>query len=236
TYLGLIFWAPLSCNGDVLEFRHRQFVMLYAVVLLWTIVRLAAIAGLTDFLRRLRPRRATAIGAGFALAIVVGCHDVEPARPLQLMTWAKRYYDVPVEPGLPRAAAFLRAHARPGDIMAVPVADAYDQLFGPANELIGLTGIPIYVARIEYNSKYFGVDFATLTARRAGEIAAIEREPDRAGALAALRTLGIAWYVAVGPHLPAWDADGADATFHAGTTFVYDSGLRHTSSGNGTIR
>lgn len=227
-YIAQMFWAPVAPNGDVTELHHRQFVLVYAIVLLWTIPRLAVIAGIGAAARS-RAWRAVAAGGVIALAAMGLWRDVNPADPSPIMTWTRSFYFLPIPPGIPQTAAFLRAHARPGDIMAVPVAEAHDQLFGIPNELISLSGLPVYVARIDYNSTIHGPQIAALTERRATAVAAIDNAGDRTQALAALRALGIRWYVAVAPDMPAWDRSGGAAIFHDGATFVYDSGVNRSN-------
>ena len=34
---------------------------------------------------------------------------------------------------------------------------------------------------------------------------------------------GVRWYVAVAPELPAWDKAGDQATYHAGSVYLYDA-------------
>ncbi|HXE17690.1 MAG TPA: hypothetical protein VN632_10705 [Stellaceae bacterium] len=230
-YIAQIFWAPVApYYNDVTEFRHRQFLLVYAIVLLWTIPRLAVIAGLGELIGRVPAPRALAAGAILALAAVAIYGDVNPAVPSPIMTWARHYNDPPLDPGMPQAAAWLRARARPGDVMALPVAESRTLLFGQANEMGGLTGIPVYAARIDINLVAHGAAIAALTRRREAAIAAVERISDRNAALAALRGLGVKWFVAVTADLPAWDRTGDAATFHAGSTFVYDSGLTQSPS------
>ena len=58
-------------------------------------------------------------GGVLVFATLLAYRDVDPAKPPAAMDWAGVDYAVPVEPGIPAAAAFIRDHALVGDIMAV---------------------------------------------------------------------------------------------------------------------
>ena len=225
TYLALIFWAPISSTGDLAEYKHRHFVLLYVIIVLWTVLRLASLAGVSRALKRAGP----AVSGGLIGALVLGTflvfRDIDAARPPRSMTWAKGSYAVQVEPGIPDAAFFIRTHERQGDVLAVGGTGAFGALKGPAVELSSLTDLPVYVGRIDQYISARGPEIAALVKARASQMAAVHASPIREAAFSALRAYGVRWYVTVAPEMPAWDRTGATATYQAGSTFVYDTAI-----------
>lgn len=137
------------------------------------------------------------------------------------MGWGRDFYAPHVERGIPQAAAYIRDHARPGDVMAIGGGGADPKLSGPAIELVSMTDLPSYVGRVDQASTTRGSSIAALIKSRAADIAAVDKAPDRSVAFARLRARAIEWYVMLAPTLPAWDESGAKATFQAGLVYVY---------------
>jgi hypothetical protein len=222
-YLLLVFWAPEASNNDVTEYKQRHFVLLYAVVGVWTAVRLLGLVELWRLETGWRPATAAAMAGLGCFATLFLFRDVDAARPRDVMGWAKGFYDTPVEPGIPQAAAYLRAHARGGDMMLVGGRGANGAVSGVAIELVSMTDMPSYVGRIDQMVATRSPQIVALVKGRAADQAAIEGAIDRESALALMRARGVSWYVMVAPDLPAWDKAGNAATFHAGIIYVYDA-------------
>jgi hypothetical protein len=140
-YLGVVVFAPTPSNGDFTEYKQRPFVLIYVVFLLWPIARLL---GAVTFIGQPRSSRAFAAVAiaSFcvigALALLLQKQDPQ-ANPA---VWTAKYFDIRQPAGLGDAAAFIRAHARLGDVMA-SVGGCQD----PSVPLASMTGMPQYFAR-----------------------------------------------------------------------------------------
>ncbi len=222
-YLVLIFWAPMAANNNLSEYKHRHFVLLYAVVATWTAVRLLGLVGAARLFSGWPARRAAlAVGAA-TIATLFAYGHVDPARPSPAMAWADAFYGPRVDPGIPPAASFLRAHAAPGDRMMAGGGTALSPLRGPALELVSMTDLPCYAGRIDQALEMRAPDIVAEVKARAADIAAVDGAAQITDAFALLKARGVRWYVMVAPNLPAWDRDGSRATYHAGNVYVYDA-------------
>ncbi len=222
-YLLLIFWAPEAGNNDVTEYKQRHFALLYAVVAIWSAVRLLSLVGVGRLLAGWPAGRAVAATGLACLATLFVFRGVDPARPTDVMGWARGFYDTKVEPGIPGAATFLRAHRAPGDMMMVGGGGAKAGLSGAALELVSMTDMPSYVGRIEQAVATRSPDIVALVKARAADLAAVDGASDRQAAFALLRARKVRWYVAVAPDLPAWDKTGGQASYHDGSVYLYDA-------------
>jgi hypothetical protein len=219
-YLLLLGLAPVSQHGDPTEFTQRPFVILYAVLVIWTAL---------GFLQRLCPPGAPAerrawqgllLAAAAALVLVWPHAAALGSQPRY--KWGTAYYAMQVVPGLSRAADFLRANARPGDVFAAPDVRFSWVATDTATELIALSGMPAYLGRPFIHLSRGGRREAVVRERYAA-LAGVAAEQDVAGALARLRALGIQWYVVPGVAGPRWDPQRARAAFVAGRVAVYSS-------------
>ncbi|WP_044559021.1 hypothetical protein [Azospirillum sp. B4] len=223
TYVLLVFWAPMAMNNNVSEYKQRHFVLLYAIVALWTTVRMAEAGGWGTWINRLGPGRGAAAVAVTVVLALTFLHGTDPARPSAALGWASAFFHTRVQPGIPEAAGYLRDHATPGDRMLIGGHGANGALDGPAMQLVALTGIPCHVARIDQMLTTRTPEVVAVVRQRMADQAAVDHAGDRQAAAALLRQRGIRWYIVAAPDMPAWDGSGAAATFHRGEVFVYDT-------------
>jgi hypothetical protein len=221
-YLLLMLSAPVPAHGDATELTQRPFVLVYAVIAIWTAAGFARWAGLQG---GLRVRRVwvgllvlAALGLGGALL-----YTVPDARWLEVHQGAR---------GLPQAARFLRSHSRPGDILAVQGLALERVDTDAAIQLVSLSGVPAYLSR-----PFIHAARQTVLERHEA-LAEVAQARDAAHALERLRRLGIEWYVVVSPgrvwdpqrlqmvidHTgPRWDRLRERAAFVEGSVAVYSS-------------
>lgn len=211
SYLLLILTAPVPPHGDPTEFTQRPFVLVYAVLAVWTA------AGFAGWLARYDLRRRQVwlpLGIAAALGVMWALLDtVADAR------WDFRY---PVAEGLPQAASYVRSHSRPGDLLAVA---GLTMAFVPADLPVALTamsGVPAYLSRPRMHMMYGGAR-ARAALPRYIALRAIERETSPEAALARLQGLGIRWYVVADDarHGPRWDPGRRRAVFVDRMVAVY---------------
>ena len=203
SYLLLIFTAPVPPHGDPTEFTQRPFVLVYAVLAVWTAAGFAGWLATYD----LRQRRVwLPLGIAAALAVMWALLDtVADAR------WDFRY---PVAEGLPQAASYVRSHSQPGDLLAVA---GLSMAFAPADlpvELTAMSGVPAYLSRPRMHMMVGGAR-AQAALPRYIALRAIERETNSEAALARLQALGVSWYVVADDARqgPRWDPERRRAVF-----------------------
>lgn len=220
-YAALMALAPIPANGDPTELTQRPFVLVYAVVAIWTM------AVLFDRLA-LRWVLALASAAVFAWWPVIGPWPEAPK-----FSWGWNYYARTLTPGFVQAAAFLRREGRPGDEFAV---QGLQQGWAPASqpgwvptdaaaELAALSGMPAYIAR-PYIQMAYGGERKLVALERQGALDAVARETRSSAALARLAALGVRWYVVTGERGPIWDPQRDLAAFRGGRVAIYLSTSR----------
>ena len=222
SYALLIMFAPSPADGDSMAFTHLPFVLLYAVISVWTATMLVHWIGLRGMRVQDRLWQTLLVFVVCALP-VLWVEAAAMARPK--FYWGKRYVTFTPENGVPEASVFLRHNAKPGDVFAVSGLTLSSVAIDVASELNGLTGIPAYIARpwIQIVKKGRREEVAM---RRWTELVGIEREQEAAAALERLHRLGIQWYVFVGPAGPQWDPQRGGAAFSRGAVTVYRTAER----------
>lgn len=220
-YAALMALAPIPANGDPTELTHRPFVLVYAVIAIWTAAVLIEGVALRWVL--------ALAGAAF---VALWLH-IDPWPEAPKFSWGWNYYARALTPGLPAAAAFLRREGRPGDAFAVqglqqgwaPIAQPGWVPTDAAAELAALSGMPAYLAR-PYIHMARGGERQLEAQERQAVLEAVARETQPAAALARLAALGVRWYVVSGERGPAWDPQLALAAFRARRMAVYRSTSR----------
>jgi hypothetical protein len=220
-YAALMALAPVPANGDATELTQRPFVLVYALVAIWT----AAV-----FVERVALRWVLAL-AGAAFVALWAHAGPWPEAPK--FSWGWKYYARTLTPGVLEAAAFLRREGRPGDEFAVQgLQQGWVPALQPgwvptdaAVELTALSGMPAYIAR-PYSHMAQGGERQLEAQERHGALAAVARETRSSAALARLAALGVPWYVVTGGRGPLWDPERQLAVFRDARVAVYLSTSR----------
>jgi hypothetical protein len=216
-YVLLMLTAP-TVNWDSTELTVRPFVLLYAVVAVWTA------ATLVSWLASRSARGARRVWPGLLLATSLALLLIWPQSSklglLPKFQWGWRFYPHKVEPGLPEAAVFLRRSSGPGDLFAVQGLQLGWVATDAAIQLASLTGMPAYLAyAISHTAE--GGKRRTVAFERSLALARIAEAQSASAALEQLRRLGISWYVVVGNEGPRWDPDRRRVAFVDGKVAVY---------------
>jgi hypothetical protein len=211
-YLLLIITAPVPADGDSTELTQRPFVLLYAVIAVWTVAGFASWLASQGGLRARRVWLPLLLMAALSVMWVLR-YTVGDWR------WAQVYE---VAQGLPQAARFLRSHWRPGDLLAVPGLKLGLVTTDVAIQLVSLTGMPAYLTRPVFHVSRGGRPKEVALERYAA-IAQVADEQTASAALARLRELGIQWYVVADSAGPRWDPERRRAAFVEGAVAVYSS-------------
>jgi hypothetical protein len=216
-WLLLMLFAPVPWHGDPTELVHRPFVLLYAGAAIWTLCLalrcLATQSG--EVANRLWPT--VLAGALLALpAIIAGAQGMASPK----FRWGQKEVAARVEPGLVEAAAFLRKHARVGDIFAAGGLSAQYTEFDFPTRLCALTGIPAYLAR-PYLEMIKDGPRKTVAGARLAALKDVDRQSDYGAAIDLLRRLRVQWYAVAGEKGPRWDPGRERAAFSAGMIAIY---------------
>ncbi|MGH8674444.1 MAG: hypothetical protein ACREVG_09060 [Burkholderiales bacterium] len=208
---------PVPSPYDATELLHRPFVLLYAVLAIWTAALLAR--RLCQFERPGSARLRLAAAALVALTLPwIWASAAEMARPK--FEWGRQLGSYAVDPGLVAAGAFLRAHYGPGDVLATAGLPARYAPMDAATVLVALTSMPAYLART-WNQIAAGGGRRNIAIQRYNELDAIEHALDREIAFGHLRRIGVRWYVATALGTPAWDPQHRHALHARGGVAVY---------------
>ena len=202
----------------VTEFTHRPFVLLYAVIGVWTAALLVRWLGTQGAHGSTRVRQTLMAATALTLpAVWIGAADMSRTRPV----WANRLSPLHVERGLIEAASFVRDRAKPGDSMARLGADGGNASNDMTSVLVALTGTPAYVAHPLFHLYRSKVRWEVASGRYAAlKSVAAERNPE--AALEHLRKLGVRWYIVTSPAGPPWDPARAKAAYESGNVAVYE--------------
>ena len=221
-YVLLMLSAPMI-GSDSTELTVRPFVLLYAVVAIWTFAAFAKWCS-TGGEQRSRVVWWTLVAASCLALLLLWPHagrlGLQPK-----FQWGWRYYPHKVQPGLLQAAAFLRRNSAAGHVFAVQGLPLRGVPTDLAIQIASLTGMPAYVgyAAAQLAEKGRRRQIALERHAALSEVDALENID---AALALLRRLGIRWYVIAADQGPRWDPQRRHAAFLDGRIAVYSTG-RH---------
>jgi hypothetical protein len=208
-YFLLIITAPVPPHGDSTEWTQRPFVLVYAVVAVWTVAGFVSWLALRGGLRARRVWLPLLLTAAFTVVWIL-------RSTVKDWRWA---YSYQVAQGLPQAAGFLRSNWRPGDVLAADGLKPGLVTTDLAVQLVSLTGIPAYVARPFIHTGPRGEG----AMRRYAALEEVARKESASAALERLRELGIQWYVVADKQGPRWDLERRQAAFAEGMVAVYST-------------
>jgi len=218
-YPVLLLVAPIPVHHDPTDFTHRPFVLLYAVVAVWTA---------TAFVRWLAEQGSHGRRLWQTLAVVsvvavpfLWATAGTMARPK--FYWARPFMEHAADRDLLAAARIVRERARPGDTLAAGALPMPQVSVDAPTELVALTGVPAYVARFWIHDA-FGGNTRSVASTRNQALGEVAQARDVTGAMQRLRALGVRWYVVTSPGRPAWDPGHGRAAWAQGAVAIYDSG------------
>jgi len=216
-YVLLMLTAP-AVKWDATEFTVRPFVLLYAVVAVYTAATLVGWLAARGGKAGRRVQMAALLSA--ALGLVLVWPHTGKLGLLPKFQWGWRFYPQKVADRLPQAAAFLRRSAAPGDVFAVQGLKASWVATDPAIQIASLAGVPAYLAyTISHTAD--GGPRAQIAWQRHAALAKIAEADSLSVARDELRKLGVAWYAVVGAEGPRWDPERRAAAFAEGSVAIY---------------
>lgn len=221
SFVLLILFAPPAGNGDVGEYKHRHFLLLFALVVVFTVANTWKL-----WLPRKLPSPAV---TAFACAIVLAATawalgDTNPAAPnFKAMEWTRAFHLQRLRPGVLQMGGYLGAHSEPGDVFAIDAASIGATANAPVIELIALSGVPAYVARPELRARISSCIKAEVE-HRVTVLASLAQAQDRQAAANIMRDNGIRWYLTFDDKPPTWDPDLHFVSLRADGIALYDNG------------
>ena len=224
SFIGLTLFAPAAYTSDITEYKQRHFLLLYVLVVVYTIYYAVSLVP-KDIVDTAIFRRTVAAGATCILVGVVALNwGTNPARPsVVAMSWASFAHNQSTTPGLLDSAAYIKAHASPGDVMVIGKPSV-----GPAQEtaiidLISLTGVPAYLARTEIRMKKSQC-VRDILQKRIGVLQTLSVIDNWPEAQKFLQTNGIRWVAFPSGGHPKWDTGLKAAAFSSKGMSIYDAG------------
>jgi hypothetical protein len=217
-WLGLVLIAPGTAHGDITEYIHRPFVLVYTAAFVWTFVFVDRIQRATGPWPIPLRRAAMALTAASLVAATVANRREDPARPR--FEWGNQYFRPQVERGLLDAAAFVHARSVPGDTFVLLPAEPEHRLDDAATRFAALADLPAYLARAGIQALN-GRDRQAAVVQRLAQLGEIEAANDPDAAFLALRKIGVTFLVVRGPSGPRFDPDRSRAAFRGKDVAVY---------------
>jgi hypothetical protein len=221
-YVVLMLTAP-TVTGEPTELTVRPFVVLYAVVAVWTFAGLAKWFT-TGGAARTRIAWAS-LAATSCLALLLLWPQTGKLGLLPKFYWGWAHYPYKVQSGVLPAAGFLRRNSVAGDVLAVQDLPLHWVATDLAIQLVSLTGMPAYLGYATAQLSGGG-ERRRIAVERHAALSEVDAADGRDEALRRLRSLGIQWYVVHGEHGPRWDRERRHAAFADGRIAVYAAGQR----------
>ncbi|TAK69072.1 MAG: hypothetical protein EPO19_07940 [Betaproteobacteria bacterium] len=219
-WLLLLLFAPVTWHLQGTELIDRSLVLLYASAVIWTPCLLLRWLAMKSPRLQNASWPAMLVGMVAALPVTVASTD-RMAQPK--FSWGLQYTVKRVEPGLVEAAAFLRNHARSGDIFAAGGLDTSHVPFDLPTQFCSLSGVPTYLSRPYLEMIKDAPRKLTVAMRLAG-IEEMEKQETYGKAMQFLQRLNVQWYVVAGEKGPLWDPQRERAAFRAERVALYTTG------------
>ncbi len=194
THIAIILIVPTAANGDLMDFGHRPFLLIYAVA--------AASVGAAGGRLLARWSIQTYGGEWPGLVVLAGMMMAGALVPLKMgphlqQRWGAHFALIPIRGEDFEAGRFVRRHSSPGEYVLAADTD-------PIGVFVGLTERTAWLSRRELYRRIGGATGA-LAAERAAEHDALA--PLTFEQLQSFgRSRGLRWYVANTPASQLWPA------------------------------
>jgi len=207
-----ILFAPASWL-DPFEFKHRAFVLLYVVALIWT-VSLG-----TRFCLRVFGRRTVLVSASAVAAVFLLLAAWSPAAFLDAgrpnFDWGKQYVDQHVPRDLIAAADFVRQQVSGPEVAIVLPLDDRAGAADNTTFFSAIANTPTYLSR-------HAIRPAATANSRLEFVEKLPTSPDYPEVRTQMASRGLHWFVLNSATAPAFDPDFSRPVFRQGAWAVYD--------------
>ena len=233
-YIVYFIYAPVARNGDLSEYKHRHFPLIYLLFAIWSLnyilIALRSVEALSGLVSRNACRAVVVL---FVIAAISVAWLTEAAKPnVKSMAWAERLHGIPESKEKLELARFFVEHSGKGDVFLVGrlVAKQSEALVNDlTTEIIALAGIPSYLSREDLFKVIPGCTSIVAQQRllTRDELAATSNWDS---IRVRLRREGIRWYVLEKPNALAWAATVSPA-YQNGGYLVFDAGAQQRAPG-----
>lgn len=221
-YVLLLLTVP-TMKWDATELTVRPFVLLYAVVAIWTFAGFARWCNAGGERRARRAWWALVLASCLGLVLLwpqIGRLGLQPK-----FQWGWRFYPHKLQAGVLQAGDFLRRNSVPGDVFAVRDLPLRWVATDVAIQLAALSGMPAYLGYVIAQTSDGG-ERGRVALERYDALREVDAAQDPDDAMRRLRKLGIQWYVSGAGQGPPWDPERTRAAFLDGRIAVYRTGWR----------
>jgi hypothetical protein len=230
SFIGLMLFAPIASNGDLTEYKHRHFPLLYVIIAIYTITYTVTLATKNiSNVNKAKKWMSVLVTCVFATTILLSWGS-NPASPnIQAMPWAEGLHNQPITPGLQESAQYMQTHAKPGDVFAMDAASIGTTLSAPIVEVISLSSIPAFISRPELKKMRSQCIREVVTKRLnlIQELSLLDNWPE---VQRFLQTNGIRWFLIPAGKNPKWDSSLKFAVFLNNGLAVYDAGQSNSET------
>ena len=214
-HTAIIFLMPTPRHGDITDWSHRSFVLVYAVILIFSVSWIMALCKAINFNGVTTRSLGVIIGSIIlAAGITVPWHYGKNIQYGSLRDGPTACATV-ISGDMFKATRYIRGHSRSGDVMLASDSD-------PQARAVALTGLQSFVSLTKYFQTWGG-DLGKLATERS---AANDRLRDSVAfkELAAFgRKNNIKWYLLRHEDMPAWPPQLLNhAVFRSGNMYVFD--------------
>ena len=211
----IIILAPTSPNGDPFEFKHRAFVLLYVVTLVWTckigmFVVSNALPGRSVYI--LVCTLMTALGV---MAYWNSKEFFNADKPK--FDWGKQYVDTSTSVDLIAVADFVRHHGRQANTVLVLPIDLKARAADQATRFASISNAPLYVSRYTMWDRSKAND-ALINAANLANAQTFETAIEQA------KKMGVHWLVINSRVGPNFDPEFRRVAFRQGNWAVFSFG------------
>ena len=222
SFLGLTLFAPAAYTSDITEYKQRHFLSLYMLVVVYTIYYAVSLMPKNIVDKAVFERTVVAGAACILVGVVALNWGANPARPsVVAMSWASFAHNQSTTPGLLDSAAYIKAHASPGDVMVIGTPSNGPMQGAAITDLISLTGVPAYVARARMTKSLCIQSILQNRLSVLKTLSAIDNWPE---AQRFLKANGIRWVAFPAGGRPKWDTGLNAVAFSSKGMSVYDAG------------
>jgi hypothetical protein len=225
TFIILMIFAPVAGNGDLTEYKHRHFLLVYVLIAIYTITYVIQSIGNSIF--RLNLVR---VNTGNT-AIVMICVTVfmnwnsNPAQPnVKSIPWSEGYHNQRITPGLLEIAQYIRENAKYGDVLAMDKSSFESDPRAEIIEIISLTGVSGFLARADLRLRGSECIKGVVT-HRLNLLKDLSTIDNWLEAKSFLQTNGIRWYISPKGENPKWSPNQENSIFSSKGMAVYDAGF-----------
>lgn len=224
-YTSLLLLTPAPPHGDLSEYKHRHFGLLYVYTIIFTCHYSARLLGGLENLLLQNKRIMLGIVSAGVLGGVLFYWGTDPGKADEIsMPWVKDLQYRQLLPGLYEAAEYIRKNSEPGDIFTTgPATAAIFNPGSPAAEIIALSGVPSFLTRSAL--KVTGSEcMQALSSDRLEALQKILHMDDSRQAFELAQRMHIRWFVALPGESVRWDSNRGAASFSTAGVSVYDMG------------